>query len=134
MTIHDTLFKLATLGDCSVITPELRAAVKDAYGVMQEVRNLMELGGSEHVGRIVECVRHCIGSAPGEAFAPGNIARSELNLQVEHGRIISALEYADSQEAAEPLAIQSRIIGATLSAIAKEYGPHYFDKPAQVEG
>lgn len=128
MAIHDTLFKLATLGDSTVIAPEMREAVKAAYAVLQDVRNLMGLGASEEMGRIVECVRHCVGSAPDEAFAESNIARSVLNLRVQHSRLADALEHIGSQEEAAPLEVERRIIQETLSAVDKEYGPKYFDK------
>lgn len=130
MDIKQVLWNLASVGDCSLLAPGVKEAAKEAARVLAEVHNIMELSAHDDLGRITECVRHCVGAAPGESFAPENIARTVLNLRVQAGRLGSAVEWADSQEVAAPMQDESRIIAATLAAVNAAYGPHYFDKVA----
>lgn len=128
MDIKQVLWNLTSVGDCSLLTPGVKEAVKEAARVLAEVHTIMELSAHDDLGRITECVRHCVGAAPGESFAPANIARTVLNLRVQAGRLGSALEWEDSQEAATPMQDEARIIGAALAAINAAYGPNYFDQ------
>lgn len=134
MTIHDTLFKLATLGDCSAITPELREAVKEAARVIAEVRNLCSLPASAEVKEITPAVRSWVIGGMGHAFHRDYIVTTVANLSARNEELATALIDIDEQRHAAPLEDERRIILASLEAAKVVYGSTYFDTPAQVEG
>lgn len=134
MTIHDTLFKLANLGDNSAITPELRAAVKEAARVIAEVRMLCSLPASAEVKEITPAVRSWVIGGMGHAFHRDYIVTTVANLSARNEELATALIDIDEQRHAAPLEDERRIILASLEAAKVVYGSTYFDAPAQVEG
>lgn len=65
-------------------------------------------------------------------FEKKNIAETVAQLRERSARLADALEWIENQEDAGPLEMEQRIINATLSAIAVEYGPNYFTSPSVV--
>lgn len=57
----------------------------------------------------------------------GNVAASVTLLQSRLDYLGDALEHADTQEAAQPIEAERRILMTTLAAIKAEYTPGYFD-------
>lgn len=57
MDIQNVLWKLHALGDCSVLEPETREAAKLAADVLNNVRNIANLGSVEDLVSITQAVR-----------------------------------------------------------------------------
>ena len=56
-----------------------------------------------------------------------NVAATVALLQSRLDYLGDALEHADTQEAAQPIEAERRILMTTLAAIKAEYAPGYFD-------
>jgi len=56
-----------------------------------------------------------------------NVAASVTLLQSRLDYLGDALEHADTQETAQPIEAERRILMTTLAAIKAEYAPGYFD-------
>ncbi len=57
MDIQNALWKLHALGDCSVLGEDYRAAVKLAAEVLNNVRNLADMGAGEELTEVSVVVR-----------------------------------------------------------------------------
>lgn len=57
MDIQNALWKLHALGDCSVLGENYRAAVKLAAEVLNNVRNLADMGAGEDLAEVSAAVR-----------------------------------------------------------------------------
>lgn len=59
-------------------------------------------------------------------FGKKNIGKTVEQLRARAAHLAEALEWTYNQDEASPMESELRIINATLSAIAVEYGPNYF--------
>lgn len=126
MDIKDALWKLDNLGDTVALDAEVRKAIKEAYRVLNDVRNMMDLPGHADTTCIITEVQKLKTSAVGDAFKPKNIATSVANLQDRFNHLGDWLTECNGQEQAAPLEGERRIIKAALSAVDAEYGAQYF--------
>lgn len=131
MTIHYTLQKLYTLGDSEIVTPEVRAAVKEAANILHQVRTLCSLPASAEMQEIIPAVNSWVIGGMGHAFHRDYIAVTVGNLRARFEELTDAVIECQEQRHADPLETERRMIQAALAGVDKEYGSKYFDK---VEG
>lgn len=99
MDIQNALWKLSALGDCSVLDADCRAAVKLAAEVLNNVRNLADMGSGEDLAEISAAVR----TFADQASMVEDQAMQMHTLEQDNARraqlLAELLEHAEHQDA-----------------------------------